>query len=49
MPTLIEYPSLEQNLSLCSELGLDFVELNMNMPEYQLDRIDVKIPCAIKF
>lgn len=39
MPTLIECPSLEQNLMLCSELGLDFIELNMNLPEYQLDRI----------
>lgn len=40
MPTLIECPSLEQTLSLCCELGLDFVELNMNLPEYQLDRMD---------
>lgn len=40
MPTLIECPSLEQTLSLCCELGFDFVELNMNLPEYQLDRID---------
>jgi hypothetical protein len=41
IPTLIECPSLEQSLVLCSELGLDFIELNMNLPEYQLDRIDV--------
>jgi len=41
MPTLIECPSLKQSLSLCSELGLDFVELNMNLPEYQLDRINI--------
>ena len=40
MPTLVESPSIEQSLTLCSELGLDFVELNMNLPEYQLDRID---------
>lgn len=40
MPTLIECPSIEQSISLCSELGLDFVELNMNLPEYQIDRID---------
>ena len=40
MPTLIECPSLEQSLMLCSELGLDFVELNMNLPEYQLDQIN---------
>ena len=39
MPTLIECPTLDQSLELCSELGLDFVELNMNLPEYQLDSI----------
>lgn len=41
MPTLIECPHLEQSLLLCSEMGLDFVELNMNLSEYQLDRIDI--------
>ena len=41
MPTLIERPSLKQSLALCSELGLDFVELNMNLPEYQLENINV--------
>ena len=41
MPTMIECSSLEQNLILCSELGLDFIELNMNMPEYQFDQIDI--------
>ena len=41
MPTLIECPTLEQSLILCSELELDFVELNMNLPEYQLDRLDI--------
>jgi len=40
MPTLIESPSFMQSLSLCTELGLDFVELNMNLPEYQLENID---------
>jgi sugar phosphate isomerase/epimerase len=40
MPTLIESPSLEQSLSLCAELGLDFVEINMNLPEYQTDKLD---------
>ena len=41
MPTLIDCPTLEKNLLLCSEIGLDFIELNMNLPEYQLDRLDV--------
>lgn len=40
MPTLIETNTLEECAKLCSELGLDFIELNMNLPQYQLDRID---------
>jgi len=40
MPTLIESSSLSKSLALCSELGLDFVELNMNLPEYQLESIN---------
>ncbi len=32
MPTLIEFDRLEQNLHLCRRLGLDFIELNMNVP-----------------
>lgn len=34
MPTLIELNGLEENAALCKELGLQFVELNMNLPEY---------------
>ncbi len=41
MPTLIETGTLEDCAKLCSELGLDFIELNMNMPQYQLTKIDV--------
>ncbi|MCR5321739.1 MAG: sugar phosphate isomerase/epimerase [Lachnospiraceae bacterium] len=40
MPTLIENRTLEDNISLCSELGLKFIELNMNFPEYQIERIE---------
>lgn len=40
MPTLIELKSLEACAVLCKELDLQFVELNMNLPEYQADRID---------
>lgn len=39
MPTLIECSGLRQNLELCRELGLSFVELNMNFPEYQTDTL----------
>lgn len=40
MPTLIEIKSIETCAALCREVGLDFIELNMNMPEYQVDRVD---------
>ncbi len=35
MPTLIEIPEIEDCAALCAGLGLQFVELNMNMPQYQ--------------
>lgn len=35
MPTLLEAASPESAAALCRELGLQFVELNMNLPEYQ--------------
>lgn len=40
MPTLIELPSLRSCAALCAELGLDFIELNMNLPQYQPQAID---------
>ena len=40
MPTLIENRTLEENIALCSRLGLDFIELNMNFPEYQLNCLE---------
>ena len=40
MPTLIENRTLEDNIALCKELGLSFIELNMNFPEYQIDKIE---------
>lgn len=42
IPTLIENNSIEGSISLCKELGFNFVELNMNLPQYQLDRIDIE-------
>lgn len=39
MPTLAENASLTENLQLCRELGLDFIELNMNFPEFQVDTL----------
>lgn len=34
MPTLIELPDVEANVRLARELGLGFVELNMNVPAF---------------
>lgn len=42
MPVLLELDSLKENASLCRELGLSFIELNMNLPEYQLEQLDVR-------
>ena len=40
MPTLIENKTLEENIALCKSLGLSFIELNMNFPEYQIDQME---------
>ena len=39
MPTLIENHTLQDNIDLCKSLGLRFIELNMNFPEYQTDEL----------
>lgn len=41
MPTLIETATAEDCARLCRELGLQFIELNMNLPQYQLQQIDI--------
>lgn len=43
MPTLIELDSLEENMKLCKRLGLDFIELNMDLPYCFPDRINWEI------
>lgn len=40
MPTLIENETLEDNARLCQRLGLKFLELNMNFPEYQINQLE---------
>lgn len=40
MPTLIEKPGIRESVKLCTELGLDFIELNMNLPQYQIGIMD---------
>lgn len=41
MPTLVECINFEENLKLCDMLQLDFVEINMNLPEFST-HMDVK-------
>lgn len=40
MPTLIEIDTLEDTIIFCKELGLSFVELNMNLLQYQVERLE---------
>ena len=52
MPTLVGNRTLEENAALCAELGLSFIELNMNFPEYQLgflERTDELLAAADRF
>lgn len=42
MPTLIELPEIEDCAALCRALDLDFIEFNMNLPQYQPDTLDEK-------
>lgn len=49
MPTLIENKTLSDNILLCRELGLNFIELNMNFPEYQIDKLEQTQAFIIQF
>lgn len=40
MPTLIENKNLEEAVALCRALGLQFIELNMNFPRYQVPLLE---------
>ncbi len=39
MPTLLELNSLVENIELCKKLNLDFIELNMNVPEFTNEKL----------
>lgn len=39
MPTLMEFQSITENCALARQLGLDFVELNMNLPYCTIDAL----------
>lgn len=40
-PTMVEMESLEQAAQVCRDLNLDFLELNINFPQYLLPKLDV--------
>lgn len=42
MPTMIETRTLSQCAEVCHGLGLDFVELNLNFPQYLLHKLDAE-------
>ncbi len=48
MPTLIENHTLEENVNLCNNLGLNFIELNMNFPEYQVQCLEETGVCSFE-
>ncbi len=41
-PTMVEMENLRQAAQVCRELGLDFLELNINFPQYLLKQLDVE-------
>ena len=47
MPAMLEHETLEQSARLCRELGLQFVELNLNLPQYQPGRVDTEEICRV--
>lgn len=42
MPTMIETDTLIRCAEVCRDLGLDFVELNINFPQYVLPKLDAE-------
>lgn len=42
MPQLLDIQEIESNIQLCEKLGLNFIELNTNLPDCQPDRINVR-------
>jgi len=40
MPTLIETATIEECAALCRACGLSFIEMNMNLPQYQIQTME---------
>ncbi|HNT35478.1 MAG TPA: sugar phosphate isomerase/epimerase [bacterium] len=43
MPTLVELHDLQANATMASELGLDFVEMNLDCPAYLPERLPAEV------
>lgn len=43
MPTLIEFKDIYEAVSICKKLNLSFIELNMNLPQYQVEYLDCNL------
>lgn len=41
-PTMVEMETLEQAAQVCAGLGLNFLELNINFPQFLLTKLDVE-------
>ena len=41
-PTMVEMENLKQGAEVCRDLGLNFLELNINFPQYLLPKLDRK-------
>lgn len=42
MPTMVEMQTIEEGAALCQELNLDFLELNINFPQFTLKELNVE-------
>lgn len=42
MPTLIEFNNIEECAACASRLGLDFVEINMSFPDYNVESLKIE-------
>lgn len=47
MPTLIETATIADCARLCGALGLSFIEINMNLPQYQPEQLNLSLLRAL--
>ena len=42
MPTMVEMATIRQGAEVCKELGLSFLELNINFPQFTLEKLNIE-------